>query len=243
MVKLLTLPDQAIIDGFKGKIDYYDFLGTTCVRKWPRSPGHNRSPAVKAQWPIFTAAVKGWPLLTDKIQSDYRRWAAASSLSGRDLFIKGYISGLYRYPKELCMNPSFVAFLSADIFNLVNGVWTLLPFNLEVFDIGGNFDCVNNQFIAPRNGRYYFHCKVKLYNTVAGTHGLIGIANNLGQWRNNIKQIPAAGGWYTVDVSCIFNLSAGDTVQAHFMAWDATNSMDIDGLTGASYTSFEGSIL
>lgn len=98
MAKLEVMPRQAIISGFKGKIDYYVYMGTPCTRKWPRSPGHRRTPAVEAQWPAFTNASRLWTQLSPEVQAAYNALATGSGLSGRDMFSRSYLTGLYRYP-------------------------------------------------------------------------------------------------------------------------------------------------
>jgi len=100
VVKLLTLPDQAVIDGFKGKIDFYVHQGVQCVRRWPRYTPRIPSVAEAEAQQVFATAVNAWSALPKHIRAEYKRWSSASSLSSRDLFIKGYIGGLYRYPKE-----------------------------------------------------------------------------------------------------------------------------------------------
>jgi len=98
MVKLAVMPSLAIIDGFKGKIDFYEYMGIPVARKWPRSPGHKRAPAVEAQWAAFSYVAGAWSLLSDEVQEAYRALAVGSGLSGRDLFSRSYLKGLYRYP-------------------------------------------------------------------------------------------------------------------------------------------------
>ena len=98
MAKLLVMPHQAIIDGFKGVVDFYVHMGIPCARAWPKSPGHLRSAAVMAQWPIFSYASKEWPNLSQAVQDAYNELATDSGLSGRDMFMRGYLTGLYRYP-------------------------------------------------------------------------------------------------------------------------------------------------
>lgn len=97
MVKLTALPSLAIINGFRGVVDFYYNMGIPCARRWPRSPGRRRAPAVEAQWPAFSFAVFAWQLLTPRIQEAYRITAHGTNLSGRDLFIKGYISGYIKH--------------------------------------------------------------------------------------------------------------------------------------------------
>jgi len=98
MAKLLALPHADIIDGFKGVIDFYVHRGIPCARAWPKSPGKSRSPAVMAQWPAFRYASQEWLNLSDEVQDAYRQLATNSGLSGRDMLIRAYLTGLYRYP-------------------------------------------------------------------------------------------------------------------------------------------------
>lgn len=111
MAKLTALPELAIIDGLKGKIDFYIYHptcdpesrgpGIPVARKWPRSPGHLRAQAVMDGWPAFAYAASAWNLLSEEIQAAYRALAVGSGLSGRDLFTRSYLSGLYRYEHTL----------------------------------------------------------------------------------------------------------------------------------------------
>lgn len=98
MAKLTVMPHQAIIDGFKGSVDFYVYMGIPCARAWPKSPGQARSPAVIAQWPIFSYASKEWANLSPAVQDAFKELATNSGLSGRDMAMRAYISGLYRYP-------------------------------------------------------------------------------------------------------------------------------------------------
>jgi len=100
MARLLVLPHEDIIDGLKGSIDFYVHRGIPCARSWPRSPGKRRAPSVMAQWPIFTFAVQEWKNLSSTVQDSYNQFATDSGLSGRDLQIRAYMTGLYRYPLE-----------------------------------------------------------------------------------------------------------------------------------------------
>lgn len=108
MAKLANLPALDIISGFKGTIDFYVNYqacdrevagdGIPCARKWPRSPGHVRAPAVEAQWTAFTTAASLFPTLSQEIRDAYNAMASGTGLTGRDLFTRSYLSGLYRYP-------------------------------------------------------------------------------------------------------------------------------------------------
>ena len=92
MAKLAKMPNQVIIDGFKGKIDFYVNMGIPCARRWPRSPGRRRAPAVEEQWAPFVWASQNWNSLTPEVQDAYKRMAAGTNLSGRDIFMKCYLA-------------------------------------------------------------------------------------------------------------------------------------------------------
>ncbi|GAJ06058.1 unnamed protein product [marine sediment metagenome] len=93
MAKLTALPHQAIISGFKGKIDFYLYMGIPVARKWPRSPGHRRALSVEAQWPAFTIASRLWGEMSEQLQMAYSETATGTNMSGRDLSAKAYLSG------------------------------------------------------------------------------------------------------------------------------------------------------
>ena len=92
MAKLTVLPSLAIIDGFKGTIDFYVWMGIPCARKWPRSPGHDRAPGVEAQWTAWRWATTNWQSLSQFVRDAYNHQAQGTNLTGRDIFTKGFIS-------------------------------------------------------------------------------------------------------------------------------------------------------
>ncbi|GAI60499.1 unnamed protein product [marine sediment metagenome] len=95
MAKITKLPGTAIIGGFKGTLDFYVHDGQPCVRSWPRSPGHHRAPAVEAQWSAFAWAASNWKVLALPVKEAYNQMAQGTNLTGKDLFIKGYLTPLY----------------------------------------------------------------------------------------------------------------------------------------------------
>ena len=100
MAKLTVMPHEAIIDGLKGSIDFYFNMGIPCARSWPRSPGKRRAHSVMAQWPAFSFATREWKNLSQAVQDSYTQFSTDSGLAGRDLQIRAYLTGLYRYPLE-----------------------------------------------------------------------------------------------------------------------------------------------
>jgi len=95
VAKLTEMPGAAIIGGFKGKIDFYYYMGIPVARSWPRSPGHDRSPQVEAQWPKFTYVAKLWATLAPEIKDAWNRMATGVPLTGRDIFHKSYYKPQY----------------------------------------------------------------------------------------------------------------------------------------------------
>lgn len=98
MARLTAMPELGIIAGYKGKIDFYYWRGVPVARTWPKSPGKSRSPRVSAQWPAFTAAAREWNNLSPAVQLAYKEMALHGGLSGRDLQVRSYMSGLFRNP-------------------------------------------------------------------------------------------------------------------------------------------------
>lgn len=98
MAKLVEMIGEKVISGFKGKLDFYYYMGIPCVRRWPKSPGSRRAPQVEAQWPAFSYAAKEWGNLSAAIQRTYEELATGSALTGRDMFQRSFLSGLYRNP-------------------------------------------------------------------------------------------------------------------------------------------------
>ena len=98
MAKLTAMPHQDIVSGFKGSIDFYIWMGIPIARSWPRSPGKQRSPAVMSQWPTFTYASQEWGNLSAVVRRAYEKLATNSKLNARDMQMRAYLQGLYRYP-------------------------------------------------------------------------------------------------------------------------------------------------
>ena len=88
---------QKVIDGFKGKVDFYYYMGIPCARAWPKSPGKIRSYPVMSQWPVFISAAKLWREITPEVRLFYDEMATTTNLTGKDMFFRGYISGILRY--------------------------------------------------------------------------------------------------------------------------------------------------
>lgn len=95
MAVLAKMPNEAIISGFKGSVDFYFWKGRACARRWPQAPAGIRSPAVVAAQLPFIEAIRLWGLASKEVKDAYKAASAATSYSGYELFIQGYIKGIY----------------------------------------------------------------------------------------------------------------------------------------------------
>lgn len=86
MARVDKLPERAIIDGFKGVIDFYDHRGIACVRKWPTYRPRKPHAAEAANQQLFALAVQTWPTLSASVKTAWADMAAASTFTGRDAF-------------------------------------------------------------------------------------------------------------------------------------------------------------
>ncbi|KKL89593.1 hypothetical protein LCGC14_1913120 [marine sediment metagenome] len=93
MAKIKNMLGEKAISGFRGTLDFYYYMGIACVRRWPTSPGHRRTPAVQAGWQPFTEAVALWTTTPQYLRDLYQQMATGSGLTNRDLFIRSYMAG------------------------------------------------------------------------------------------------------------------------------------------------------
>lgn len=93
MAVLRQMPQQAIISGFKGTIDFYLWKGIPCARKWPHWPKRVPYPQEKANQDRFAYAVHIWPLLSEYLREMYRQMTVGTDWTPRDIFMRCYLSG------------------------------------------------------------------------------------------------------------------------------------------------------
>lgn len=95
MAKIKKMIGEKAISGFRGTLDFYFYMGLACVRSWPRSPGHHRTPQVEAGWPAWSYTTKTWSRLDPEIRDAYIWTAQESNLSGYELYIKSFINSYF----------------------------------------------------------------------------------------------------------------------------------------------------
>ena len=97
MAKLNALPAQDVVDGFRGVLDFYTWCNLNIVRKWPKSPGRNRSEAVVATQKPFAYINKMADPLPETCVQPYRQLALGTGLSWKDYLVRLYINGSIRF--------------------------------------------------------------------------------------------------------------------------------------------------
>lgn len=85
MAKLTALPEEAIIAGFRGVLDFYLWKGVPCVRSWPRKPKLPRSPAVQAASQTFGYLSTAFSSTPPVIKAQAEALAVGTAWTWRDV--------------------------------------------------------------------------------------------------------------------------------------------------------------
>ena len=93
MAKLASMPQQAIVDAFKGTVDFYYYRGTPCARMWPTWHKRLPYPNEQANQNVFTYAARSWLELPEYVKLLFQDMAAGIGLNRRDLFMRCYLNG------------------------------------------------------------------------------------------------------------------------------------------------------
>lgn len=226
MAKLKALPELNKISGFRGKVDYYLYhptcnpelkgAGIPCARRWPRSPGPKRAPLVEAQWSTFTYASQHWSELSEEIQDSYRKMAEGTGLTGRDMFTRSYLTGLYPYdlPEEALMIywTKVRAYRSGTQQVIPTGTDTKVRLNAKSFDTLEEYDHVTNYRFTPSHNGYYAVFAALLYQDMGDTkrywlmlfkNGALHSANILTAGRTHWQSVTVADLIYLTTSDCL----------------------------------------
>lgn len=99
MAKIAQMPSQAIIDSFRGYLDFYKWCDLNIVRKWPRAPGRSRAPAVVAAQVPFAYVNQQASELPGYVIDTWKAMAQSGGLTWKDWMNRAYISGTF-LPKD-----------------------------------------------------------------------------------------------------------------------------------------------
>ena len=96
-----------------------------------------------------------------------------------------------------------------------------IPFPSVQYNIGSHYNSSNYTFTAPVAGRYFFHVHMGLLNAGSGNNGYPYF--NVNGANQQYSYVNISSTWYaTAHLTCIFNLSASDTVKVTFTSNGAT---------------------
>lgn len=93
MAKLLKMPSQSIIDGFKGTIDFYYWKGIPVARKWPVWRPRTATPTEASNQRAFSYVNKAWKGLPANIKTRWNEMAGGTGLTGKDHYVRAYMRG------------------------------------------------------------------------------------------------------------------------------------------------------
>jgi hypothetical protein len=137
--------------------------------------------------------------------------------------------------------PAFLVRLNTTSSN-VTGAGTLIqvPFDTEVFDIGGNF--ASNVFTAPITGIYYLSTEIIMGGITASLNrrDLQIVASNRTYYMQMFGSNHGVG-YVPMSVSGLVDMDAGDTAQIKLlMAGESSDVCDVTGDGALLTTSFSG---
>lgn len=93
MAHLDVLPEQHIIAGFKGTIDFYVHRGIPCARRWPRYHPRPPSPDELFNQDNFARLNQLASTLGQEVKEAWGLMVAGTSWTWKDAFVKAGIRG------------------------------------------------------------------------------------------------------------------------------------------------------
>lgn len=93
MAILRQMPSQAIVDAFRGVVDFYEWCGLVVARKWPRAPERARNDNVIASGQRFAYINRLASTLDPDIRQLYVDMATQGGLTWKDYLTRLYLNG------------------------------------------------------------------------------------------------------------------------------------------------------
>lgn len=88
------MPSKAIIDGLKGKVDFYLFRKTPVARKWPVWHPRDPTPAEASNQQAFAYINRVAKDLPVFVIDQYKRMAESTPFTWKDLLVRAYMKGI-----------------------------------------------------------------------------------------------------------------------------------------------------
>tara|TARA_X000001388_G_scaffold10274_1_gene6343 strand:- start:9 stop:656 length:648 start_codon:yes stop_codon:yes gene_type:complete len=142
------------------------------------------------------------------------------------------------------LQPCFLAQKNAQQTNLSVGGYHDVTFELERFDVGGNF--ASNTFTAPVTGKYQLNLTLRIDNLDTDSpYALLYITtSNRGYYQLVDTDIWSSDlDYHCFQISVVADMDANDTAKAEIKVQAGAAQSDIDGGTGDPVTFFSGYLL
>lgn len=90
MAVLERLPEQSIIDGLRGALDFYVYRGIPCVRSWPRNKHAGFTPGALINQPRLARSARLKPFLSASLAVASERYRLGSPFTNGDVHTAAY---------------------------------------------------------------------------------------------------------------------------------------------------------
>lgn len=149
-------------------------------------------------------------------------------------------AGIWTYPENACFS---VNLNNVNQLNKIgNSGYYTIPFDTEIYDIGGNFNTGTYSFTAPVTGIYLFGASVYTTGHSALTYGSINIKVGATIVKNIWSYHAASALDWGYSISDLIKLTAGDAVTISMTeVGEAANTADIAGNVTLTY--FTGALV
>lgn len=91
------MPALEIVQGLKGTLDYYWYMGVPVCRRWPRAPLGPRSLDVRRTNAVWQLHAPSCAALRPYIEPSYRMYTSGTGLTWRDLYYRLATNGYAWY--------------------------------------------------------------------------------------------------------------------------------------------------
>ncbi len=100
MARLDRLPETAIIDGFRGVLDFYVDNGVPVVRSWPKKGRPGADTGSIAYQGRFARVNRWKPLITDPLKVAFDRYRTGGDFLWGDVMVSSYFGKLRPFDGE-----------------------------------------------------------------------------------------------------------------------------------------------
>jgi hypothetical protein len=100
MAKLASMPSMAVIDGLRGRLDFYQWCNLVICRSWPQQHIVTRAPGVQEAQRSFTYVNQASTELPANVVESWQWLANQSNMTWRDWLNRAYLGGTLTAPGQ-----------------------------------------------------------------------------------------------------------------------------------------------